>query len=290
MVFCSLTCDPHHSAFLSANATIEHQSEETGDNVTLITALNYHISESYVQGLYESCSEVVNPSSNSLALPTFCGSWGEDCNAHRLLDAMGLGADHGGFSPFDIYFDYVTDDQPPSTEFEPFNPVAVACYQPISVSCTLLPFASHSSSVLILFLLKQNTSGTCSCVDCTGSCPKPEPWPPLPEPWFIGSMDGLSFVMLIIFLSFSCIFLLAVTWKWHIERRGKSLSIHPSINWHRLFLTAYTKNHIHSSQRTLYEGGSLVFDCVTRPMTRLYALDLTDVTQINNGHITAHIE
>ena len=154
MVFCSLTCDPHHSAFLSANATIEHQSEETGENVTLITALNYHISESYVQGLYESCSEVVNPSSNSLALPTFCGSWGEDCNAHRLLDAMGLGADHGGFSPFDIYFDYVTDDQPPSTEFEPFNPVAVACYQPISVSYTLLPFASLRSSVLTLFSIK----------------------------------------------------------------------------------------------------------------------------------------
>lgn len=82
LIFCSMTCEPTHSRYLTSNATMEHWDEQHG-NVTLITALNYYIVDSYVQAMYESCSEVTNPSSNSLALPTFCGSWGEDCNAHR---------------------------------------------------------------------------------------------------------------------------------------------------------------------------------------------------------------
>lgn len=61
---------------------MEYEDPELG-NLTLITGLNYYVRDSYIKGMYESCSEVTNPSSNSLALPTFCGSWGEDCNAHR---------------------------------------------------------------------------------------------------------------------------------------------------------------------------------------------------------------
>ena len=70
---------------------------------------------------------------------------------------------------------------------------------------------------------KQNTSGVCSCVDCSGSCPKPEPWPPLPEPWIIAGYDGLFVVMLSVFVAVSSLFLLALLWKWHLEREGKDL-------------------------------------------------------------------
>ena len=133
VVFCSMSCDPHQSKYLSPNETLDYVTPG-GENLTLITALNYHISETYVQGLYNSCIEVVNPSSNSLALPTYCGSWGEDCNAHRLFDSMGLSVDNGGFSPFDIYFDYAYEGETPPEGVVPFDPTAIACYEPINVS------------------------------------------------------------------------------------------------------------------------------------------------------------
>ena len=133
-IFCSMTCDPQQSNFLSPNETMEYLDPKTNKTLTLITILNYHISENFVQGLYDSCSEVVNPSSNSLALTTYCGNWGEDCDAHRLLDSMGLGEDHGGFSPFDIYFDYAYEGEPVAEGVVPFDPTAIACYEPISVS------------------------------------------------------------------------------------------------------------------------------------------------------------
>jgi len=134
VVFCSMSCDPYQSKYLSINKTLEDYVTPGGDNLTLITALNYHINENFVQGLYNSCIEVVNPSSNSLALTTYCGSWGEDCDAHRLFDAMGLSVDNGGFSPFDIYFDYAYDDTTPPEGIVPFDPTAIACYESISVS------------------------------------------------------------------------------------------------------------------------------------------------------------
>lgn len=52
----------------------------------------------------------------------------------------------------------------------------------------------------------------------------PKPWPPLPEPWFVGAMDGVGFVMLMVFISFSLVFVVNVVWWWHIERKGKTLS------------------------------------------------------------------
>lgn len=81
MIFCSMTCDPHHSKFLSSNETRPYEHPDLG-NITLITILNYYILDSFTEAMYESCSEVTNPSSNSLALTNFCGPYGEDCNAH----------------------------------------------------------------------------------------------------------------------------------------------------------------------------------------------------------------
>lgn len=81
-MFCSMTCDPNQSLYLRYNATEDYTSP-TGENLTLISALDYYIRDSYVVGMYDSCKEVKNPSSNSLALTSFCGPWGEDCNAYR---------------------------------------------------------------------------------------------------------------------------------------------------------------------------------------------------------------
>ena len=49
---------------------------------------------------------------------------------------MGLGQDHGGFSPFDIQFQYIAE-KATVEELEPFDPVSVACYEAISVRLAL---------------------------------------------------------------------------------------------------------------------------------------------------------
>ena len=63
-------------------------------------------------------------------------------------------------------------------------------------------------------------SDACSCVDCSGSCPKAVEYPPLPEPWRIGAMDGLALIMLIIFLCISSAFVLILVIHWRSERKA----------------------------------------------------------------------
>jgi len=76
-LFCSLACDPHHSKFLSANETKPFENE------TLVTKLDIYINEQFAVDMFDSCKEVTNPSSNSRAITTLCGAWGELCNADR---------------------------------------------------------------------------------------------------------------------------------------------------------------------------------------------------------------
>ena len=158
MIFCSMTCDPHHSRFLAYNTTEEHSTPEAITNSTVVVkVLEYYISDTFVNEMYDSCKEVTNPSSNSLVMPTICGQWGEDCSPHRyekstlnlfenhssyilfyrLLDFMGLGMANQGFSPFDIYFQYIPDGETVTDVVEPFAPAAVPCYEAISVTINI---------------------------------------------------------------------------------------------------------------------------------------------------------
>ena len=84
MIFCSMTCDPHHSRFLSYNETMPTSITQPDTNsTTLIKILNVYLNDTFANAMFDSCKEVTNPSSNSLVIPTLCGPWGEDCTAHR---------------------------------------------------------------------------------------------------------------------------------------------------------------------------------------------------------------
>jgi hypothetical protein len=47
---------------------------------------------------------------------------------------MGMGPERGGMAPFEIFYHYSADDEVVGNGIEPFNPVAIACHEPISVS------------------------------------------------------------------------------------------------------------------------------------------------------------
>ena len=81
MVFCYMTCHPHQSHFLEPLSTMDVETPE--GNHSVVASIKFHVRDSYIHGLYDSCKEVTNPSSNSLAVAMFCGSWGEMCDANR---------------------------------------------------------------------------------------------------------------------------------------------------------------------------------------------------------------
>jgi Niemann-Pick C1 protein len=60
---------------------------------------------------------------------------------------------------------------------------------------------------LIFFQAK---SAACSCVDCEASCPVPPPQPPPPQPFKIAGFDGYFFLMVIVFVVGTFLFLMVV--------------------------------------------------------------------------------
>lgn len=57
---------------------------------------------------------------------------------------MGTGQSRGGFSPFDIFFNFASDSEI-IEGFEPLDPHAVACYEAISVR----RFLNFKSSIFV---------------------------------------------------------------------------------------------------------------------------------------------
>lgn len=83
MVLCSLACHPEQSRFMTPEVIEEFPGIDNDTVHTVIKSVNIFLRDSYAQGLYESCKEIGMPSSNSKAIATFCGNWGENCNGHR---------------------------------------------------------------------------------------------------------------------------------------------------------------------------------------------------------------
>ncbi|KAK8379095.1 hypothetical protein O3P69_019135 [Scylla paramamosain] len=86
LTFCYMTCSPNQTDFMSINET----QEAPDTNKTIITVLDTHLTTRFVDAIYESCKDVLMPSSNSKAMSVMCGSWGTlYCSGPRLFEFMG---------------------------------------------------------------------------------------------------------------------------------------------------------------------------------------------------------
>lgn len=152
LTYCYMTCGPHQSNYMNvANTTIN-----PSNNKTVITQLNFTMSESFAEGVYDSCKDVSMPSTNEKAMSVMCGPWGSYyCNADRWFNYMG--STKNGYAPFqiDYLFVNVSNEDAASDAKQPFTEEFIPCDQ--------------SSS---------NDSQSCSCSDCQQSCPMPPPPPP----------------------------------------------------------------------------------------------------------------
>jgi Niemann-Pick C1 protein len=151
-----------------------------GENVTMIQSIKYYMGQTFMQDLYDSCKDVFYPVLSVPALAVMCGSWGaEDCTSERWYAFMG---DVEGYAPFQI--DYVFSDEEDVSGFRPHRAEITPCQNPVP----------------------GETSG-CSCSDCDDSCVLPVFENEDEKFTIVPGVDGVAFIMVIIFIVGSIIFL-----------------------------------------------------------------------------------
>lgn len=94
--YCIFSCDPNQYDFTYPVISTEGYLLKVMEN----------IDENYIQGVYDSCKDVANPSTSSKLIGMVCGHYGVAyCTPERFFDYMGSSSN--GFAPFDIDFKVV---------------------------------------------------------------------------------------------------------------------------------------------------------------------------------------
>ncbi|NXO89412.1 NPC1 protein, partial [Certhia brachydactyla] len=190
-LFCELTCSPNQSDFLNVTSTIPYYDPVLKENKSSITELQYFIGDRFANAMYNACKDVEAPSSNVKALGLLCGKDVKDCNATNWIEYM-FSKDNGQtpFSIIPIFSDV------PVHGMNPMNNATKGCNESMD-----------------------DSTGPCSCQDCSIVCgPKPQP-PPLPPPWLLFGLDAVYVIMWISYMGFLLIFFALVFGVWCYRRR-----------------------------------------------------------------------
>lgn len=177
-LYCSMTCSPNNSMFMSVEKVAPNNNKS-------ILAINYYVDKTFRDGLYNSCKNVIFPSSNQKIMNFMCGTSADKCNPLKFLRFMG-NPSLNGVSPFLINY--------PTTPAEGIVPM----YADIHL-CNESVFQPFTNSTL----------SPCSCQDCIQSCPVLPHYIP-PEHWHLDIGDIhfnlISFVTLLVYLAFLVLF------------------------------------------------------------------------------------
>ncbi len=101
--------------------------------VDMVQEVLFFVSETYAQSAYDSCRNVVHPSTSGSIMSLMCGPWGNTlCTAHRWFEYMGSTSNTR--SPFDILYSFVEDGDDVGDGFVAHNPATTPCDRPVPVS------------------------------------------------------------------------------------------------------------------------------------------------------------
>ena len=175
--YCEMTCSKDQSLFLDPTKVTK-----LTNNKTKIMEINYYVSETFKQGLYDSCKGVQFPGNNGRVMKLLCGRPEKLCSPQILLDFMGSVSN--GYAPFTIDF-----PKKLTSDLHWMNKTVFKCNESFFD-------AQHN-----------RTATPCSCQDCNATCPVLPPIPPKPSPRKIIGLDVLSFCLLVTFLTFLIIFI-----------------------------------------------------------------------------------
>lgn len=160
--YCAFTCSPDQSTFVSVTDT---QQTSTGE--TAVKALDFHVSEDFGTGFFDSCKNVKFGATNGYAMDLLGGG---AKNYSGFLKFMG--AERPGLgSPFQINFPSTSTSPPPGIT-------------PLSIT----PRSCFDSDL----------SSRCACIDCPSVC---NVLPDIPSPngptCSIGVISCFSFILLL---------------------------------------------------------------------------------------------
>ncbi len=148
----------------------------------MIRTLEYYMSNHLKNQIYDTCKDVVNPATSGAAIGLMCGIWGEHCDPEKLFAFVG---DASAFSPFQI--NYIFSDEAQVNGLEPIDKTLRTCNQPIP-----------------------GEDKGCSCSDCELSCDIPDFPDEDADFVIVENVDGMVFIMVVVFVLGSIIFLAIV--------------------------------------------------------------------------------
>nr|XP_018903038.1 PREDICTED: Niemann-Pick C1 protein-like [Bemisia tabaci] len=177
---CAIACSPVQAQFI--NVTRTQPASPSKPDVPVVTEIDVYMSNTYLNGVFDSCKQVSMPSSGQLVLDFMCGSWGASrCTPHKWFRFMGR-REQNPFVPFNI--NYFSSDEP-IKGFLPFNGTIIPCNA-----------AAHPGG------------RPCSCLDCEASCPRPtKTEQPAPK-----KVESSSRVKSILFLFASTLSIMVAFW------------------------------------------------------------------------------
>jgi Niemann-Pick C1 protein len=197
--FCDMTCRPDQSLFLKTkviNATKipcsigqRDGARDGTETALMVKEVTYYANESFAIQLYDSCKNVYFAGMGSV-MGMMCGSWGAQmCNHKRFFEFLGDGK--SSLVPFQITYNFTTN----LPGVVPYNPTMLPCSQPVL-----------------------NETKGCSCSDCHESCKPPKFPDPPGEFVIVEGVNGVVFIMVIIFVIGTIIFLAIVAASWALKR------------------------------------------------------------------------
>ena len=144
-LYCRLICSPNNSMFI--------EPTELSADKKAILSINYYVEKAYRDGLYDSCKDVIFPSSKQKIMNFMCGTTVDKCSPLKFLTFMG-DTQINGVSPFTIRY----PSESPEPPMKAMNVTVIPCNKPVPS------------------LLKKTTmEEACACQDCIPSCKTPFP-------------------------------------------------------------------------------------------------------------------
>lgn len=101
--------------------------------------IDLYVTEEYLNGTYESCKNVLMPSTGQKAIDLMCGQWGAvKCSPYRWFQHMGDDKPGGEERiPFQMNYKPVKSDDAIKPGIKPLNPSVIPCSQrDVSMICS----------------------------------------------------------------------------------------------------------------------------------------------------------
>ncbi|XP_016843552.1 NPC intracellular cholesterol transporter 1 homolog 1b [Nasonia vitripennis] len=133
---CDFTCAADQSRFMNATKIV---------NDNWIESIEIFLDEAYANATYESCKNIVNPTSGTLTMDMACKG-AKKCNPRRWFDLMG-DDEAMPFVPFKMNYAFKVEELESEFITEPLKPPTKPCNEPYD-----------------------EKSLACSCVDCPVAC------------------------------------------------------------------------------------------------------------------------